>query len=73
MVEGLRGVLQSQHSGRLKEVNNTILQGRGHDFREDLRTVRLRASFIVMNLSMEFPHALYGFGTGWTQLVIWEL
>ena len=32
MVEELRGVLQSQHRGRLKEVNNIILQGCGHDF-----------------------------------------
>ena len=36
MVEELRGVLQSQHSGRLKEVDNSILQGCGHDFLEDL-------------------------------------
>ena len=36
IVEELRGALQSQHSGRLKEVNNTILQGCGQDFREDL-------------------------------------
>ena len=35
MVEELIGVVQSQHSRRLKEVNTT-LQGCGQDFREDL-------------------------------------
>ena len=71
MVEELRGV-QSQHGGRLKEVNNTTLQGCGQDLHQDLFT-RRRASFIVMNLSMEFPLARHGFSMEWTQLGIWEL